>query len=70
MNRSSKSGSRLLDNHAAGDAVTGVAGGIVHEVVRFGMNDERCTAVVEKRVRAFAYRGACRSECEFASSLL
>jgi len=60
----------LLDNHAAGDAITRVAGRIVGEVVRFGVNDERRTAIVEKRIRAFAYGGAHGGEREFAGSLV
>ena len=60
----------LMDNHAAGDAITRVAGRIVGEVVRFGVNDQGRTALVEKRIRAFAYRGAYRGEGEFAGSLL
>src|SRR5208337_3341944 len=60
----------LLDNHAAGDAIARVAGRIVGEVVRLGVNDQGRTALVEKRIRAFAYRGAYRGEGEFAGSLL
>ena len=60
----------LLNNHAARDAITRVAGRVVGEVVRFGVNDQGRTTLVEKRIRAFAYRGAHCNECEFAGSLL
>src|SRR6516164_2473527 len=59
----------LLDDHAAGDAVTGVAGRIVGEVVRFGMDNERSAAFVEERIRAIRECGARGSEADFGGSL-
>src|SRR5438046_2207373 len=47
-----------LRDDAAGDAVTGVAGRIGRQVVALGMNDERCSAVREYRIRLAAQRDA------------
>ena len=44
----------LLCDHAAGDAVAGVARGIGLHVVGFGVNDDRGAAVAEQRVGAVA----------------
>ena len=44
--------SSLLRDHAAGDAVAGVAGGIGFVVVGFGVDDDRGAAVAEQRVLA------------------
>ncbi len=70
MSRDLNPGRRLMDNDTAGDAVSGVTRGIAGQVVRLGMDDQRSTALVEKRMWTFAYRDACRSEREFAGSLL
>jgi hypothetical protein len=44
----------LLCDHAAGYAISGVAGRIGLVVVTFGVDDDRSAAVAEKRVSAFA----------------
>ncbi len=44
----------LLRDYAAGDAVAGVAGGISLHVVGSGVDDDRGTAVAEKRMRSVA----------------
>ncbi len=45
---------KLFRNHAAGDAVSGVARGIGLLVVGLGVDNERCTAITEYRVAVVA----------------
>jgi hypothetical protein len=44
----------LLCDHAAGDAVSGVAGGVGLHIVGFGVDHDGGAAVAEQRVGAFA----------------
>ncbi len=46
----------LLLDHAAGEAVTGIAGRVGFLIVGFGVNDHRCTAVGKQGMAVIAER--------------
>jgi hypothetical protein len=59
----------LLLDDAAGDAVAGVAGGVAHQIVGFGVNDERGSTVMKERVGAGVERGAGYDKAQLAFTL-
>ena len=60
----------LLLDYAAGDAITGVAGGVGHQIVGFGVDDQRSTAFVEERIGAITERDAVGDEVRIAIAVL
>src|ERR1700721_2566458 len=59
----------LLFDDAAGDAISGIAGGIRHEIVGFRMDDQRRAAVVEQGICIVTERDALGNECGSAVAI-